>query len=63
MARPRKPDSERRSKVFFVRLLPREMEQLSRAARELRVPISAILRNGAALFLSSACPPPHEEKP
>lgn len=59
MARPRKPDSERRSKLFYLRLLPREMEQLARASRDLRVPVAEILRHGAALYLSasSAAPP------
>lgn len=54
MARPRKPESERRSKIFYLRLLPREMEELSRAAREQNLTIAAILRYGAALYLSAA---------
>ena len=54
MGRPRKPESERRSKLFYLRLLPREMEELSRAARELHLPIADILRHGAALYLSAA---------
>lgn len=54
MGRPRKPESERRSKLFFLRLLPREMEELSRAARDLHVPVAEILRHGAALYLSAA---------
>ncbi len=54
MGRPRKPDSERRSKLFYLRLLPREMEELSRAARERNLSVADILRNGAALYLSAA---------
>ncbi len=53
MARPRKPESERRSKIFYLRLLPREMEELSRAARERNLTIAAILRHGATLYLSA----------
>ena len=54
MGRPRKPESERRSKLFFLRLLPSEMAELERAARERHQSIAAILRNGAALYLSTA---------
>ena len=54
MGRPRKPDSERRSKLFFLRLLPSEMAELERAARDRHESIAAILRNGAALYLSIA---------
>ena len=58
MARPRKPDSERRSKLFYVRLLPREMEELARAARERHLSVADILRNGAALYLSTGTASP-----
>ncbi len=54
MGRPRKPESERRSKLFFLRLLPSEMAELERAARDRHESIAAILRNGAALYLSTA---------
>lgn len=54
MGRPRKPDSERRSELFYLRLLPREKEELARAARELHVTVADILRAGAALYLSAA---------
>lgn len=54
MARPRKPDSERRSELFYLRLLPREKEELARAARELHLTVAEILREGAALYLSAA---------
>lgn len=53
MGRPRKPESERRSKIFYLRLLPSEMEALARAAREQNLTIAAILRYGAALYLST----------
>ncbi len=53
MGRPRKPESERRSKLFFLRLLPSEMAELERAARDRHESIAAILRNGAALYLSA----------
>lgn len=61
MGRPRKPDSERRSRTFYLRLLPSEMEELSRVAREQKLTIAAILRYGAALYLSTISgsePPP-----
>ena len=58
MGRPRKPDSERRSKLFFLRLLPSEMAELERAARDRHESIAAILRNGAALYLSTAATNP-----
>ncbi len=51
MSRPRKPDGQRRSKLFFIRLLPCELEELEQASRERKESISAILRNGAALYL------------
>ncbi len=62
MGRPRKPETERRSKIFYLRLLPQEYEELSRVAREQKTTIAAILRHGAALYLgatsSSKVPPP-----
>jgi hypothetical protein len=62
MGRPRKPESERRSKIFYLRLLPHEYEELSRVAREQKITIAAILRHGVALYLSavsgSKVPPP-----
>lgn len=54
MGRPRKPESERRSKIFYLRLSPQEYEELSRVARERKITIAAILRYGAALYLSAA---------
>ncbi len=54
MGRPRKPESERRSRLFFLRLLPSVMAELERAARDRHESIAAILRNGAALYLSTA---------
>ena len=51
MPRPRKPDGERRSKLFFIRLLPRELERLEEASRQRKESISAILRNGAEMYL------------
>ena len=51
MGRPRKSDSERRSKVFYLRLLPREMDDLARAARERNTTVAGILREGAAYYL------------
>ncbi len=63
MGRPRKPDSERRSKLFYLRLLPREMEELARAARERHLSVAAILRHGAALYLSAASGTEFPSKP
>ncbi|MBZ5647104.1 MAG: hypothetical protein LAN37_07775 [Acidobacteriia bacterium] len=54
MGRPRKPESQRRSKLFFLRLLPSEMAELERASRDRNESIAAILRNGAALYLNRA---------
>ena len=51
MSRPRKPDGERRTKLFYVRLLPCELEELEEASRRRKESISAILRNGAAMYL------------
>ena len=51
MPRPKKPEAQRRSKLFFVRLLPCELKELEEASRERRESISAILRNGAAMYL------------
>ncbi len=67
MGRPRKPESERRSKIFYLRLLPQEYEELSRVAREQNLTIAAILRYGAALYLSAASgtklpPPPSSDR-
>ncbi len=53
MGLPRKPESKRRSKIFYLRLLPQEYDELSRAAREQKTTIAAILRHGAALYLSA----------
>ena len=58
MARPRKPDGERRSKLFFIRLLPGELAELEQASRLRKESISAILRNGAALYLRQPSSPP-----
>ncbi len=53
MGRPRKPESERRNKIFYLRLTSQEYEELSRAAREQNITIAAILRYGAVLYLSA----------
>jgi len=57
MARPRKPDGQRRSKLFFVRLLPAELAELEEASRRRHESVSAILRNGAALYLKQRTSP------
>ncbi len=67
MGRPRKPESERRSKIFYLRLTPQEYEELSRATREQKITIAAILRYGAALYLSTVSsgrvpPPPPSDR-
>ena len=51
VGRPPKPDSERRSKLFPLRLTPNELEQYERAARRLEVTVADILRQGAALLI------------
>ncbi len=58
MPRPRKPDGERRSKLFFIRLLPCELERLEQASRQRKESISAILRNGADMYLKQRPPAP-----
>ncbi len=51
MGRPPKPESERRSKLFPLRLTLGEIAELESAARRLGVTVAEIFREGAALYL------------
>lgn len=51
MGRPPKPESERRSKLFPLRLTPGEIEELESASRRLGETIADILRKGAKLYV------------
>lgn len=51
MGRPTKPRQLRRSKLFPLRLTPGEFARYERAARKLGVPVAALFREGAALYV------------
>lgn len=51
IGRPRKPDSERRSMRFLLRLSPKERAKLMRASHGRQETIADILRKGALLYL------------
>ena len=51
MGRPRKPESERRSKLFPLRLTLGEIAELESAARRLSVTVAEIFRQGAELYI------------
>ena len=51
MARPRKTQDTRRSKVFLLRLSPRETAFFSRKARDLGESVASVLRNGGMLYI------------
>jgi hypothetical protein len=51
MGRPPKPEDQRRSKLFPLRLTPGEMAELESAARGLGETIADILRKGAKLYV------------
>ena len=51
MGRPPKPQHLRRSKLFPLRLLPGEMEELEAASRQLGEPVAKILRKGGRLYI------------
>jgi hypothetical protein len=52
MGRPPKPESERRSKLFPLRLTPGEIEELESASRRLGETVAEIFRKGAKLYIT-----------
>jgi len=51
MGRPRKTEDNRRSKLFPLRLSPREVRFFSRKARGLRESVASVFRNGGMLYI------------
>ena len=51
MGTPRKTQDTRRSKVFLLRLSPRETAFFSRRARDLGESVASVLRNGGMLYI------------
>ena len=51
MGRPPKPESERRSKLFPLRLTPGEISELESASRRLGETVADIFRKGAKLYI------------
>ena len=51
MGRPRKTQDTRRSKLFLLRLSPRETAFFSRKARDLGESVASVLRNGGMLYI------------
>jgi hypothetical protein len=51
MGRPPKPENERRSKLFPLRLTPGEMAELESASRRLGETVAEIFRKGAELYI------------
>jgi len=50
MGRPPKPEAERRSKLFPLRLTPGEIAEFEAASRRLGESVAAILRKGGMLY-------------
>jgi hypothetical protein len=53
MGRPRKSEDHKRSKLFPLRLSPRETEFFSRKARDLGESVASIFRNGGMLYIQT----------
>ncbi len=51
MGRPRITHDDRRSKLFPLRLSPRETAYFSRMARDLGESVASVLRNGGMLYI------------
>jgi hypothetical protein len=51
MGRPPKPEDERRSKTFLLRLTPAEMEELESASQRRGESVAEIFRKGAKLYM------------
>ena len=52
MGRPPKAESERRSKLFPLRLTPGELAELESASQRLGESVAAIFRKGAKLYVT-----------
>jgi hypothetical protein len=52
MGRPPKPEAQRRSKLFPLRLTPGEMTELEFASRRLGETVADIFRKGAKLYVA-----------
>lgn len=52
MGRPPKPENERRSKLFPLRLTPGEIVELESASRRLGETVADIFRKGAKLYIT-----------
>ena len=52
MGRPPKPEGERRSRLFPLRLTPGEVEELESASRRLGETVADIFRKGAKLYIT-----------
>ena len=52
MGRPPKPEAQRRSKLFPLRLTPGEIEELESASCRLGETVADILRKGAKLYIT-----------
>jgi hypothetical protein len=53
MGRPRKSEDHKRSKLFPLRLSPREAKFFSRKARALGESVASIFRNGGMLYIQT----------
>jgi|GEM_PF-2367845 len=53
MGRPRKTRENRRSKLFPLRLSPREKQFFSRKARDLGESVASVFRNGGMLYIQT----------
>ena len=51
VGRPPKPEAERRSKLFPLRLTPGELAEYEQAARSMGETVADILRKGAAIYI------------
>jgi hypothetical protein len=52
LGRPPKPEGERRSRLFPLRLTPGEVEELESASRRLGETVADIFRKGAKLYIT-----------
>ena len=52
MGRPPKPEGQRRSELFLLRLTPGEIEELESASRRLGETVADIFRKGAKLYIT-----------
>ncbi len=62
VGRPPKPESERRSVLFPLRLKPGELADLERAARKRGETVADLLRKGAALYIEKGKDEPRRKE-